>query len=164
MAVSNSVPERAAIRAELEQTRVAFHRLLDSLSEADWKRKSRNPAWTTGELMSHMAQILDFYRNCIENARRGKATVPGLPLPLLNWLNAFDTRRKARKATSAQVAQSYDANHARLLALLNTIQPHDWGLKTRSPLSPGGYLTIEAAFHGPTTHFKEHREQVMSNE
>ena len=39
---------REEIRAELEATREAYHALLESLSEEDWKRASGNPAWTVG--------------------------------------------------------------------------------------------------------------------
>ena len=44
---------RESARAEIEATRTAFHELLDSLSEADFKKKSGNGAWSNGQLMWH---------------------------------------------------------------------------------------------------------------
>ena len=43
-----------AIGAELEATRKAFHRLLASFSESDFRRQGRNPGWTNGEILTHM--------------------------------------------------------------------------------------------------------------
>lgn len=152
--------DRAGLRTELEETRVAFHRRLDSLSEAEWREKSANPAWTVGQVMSHIAQILEFYAGAVENARRGKATLPPLPLWLLDRLNALGTRFGARRATPQSVARKYDAAHARLLALLEGIREEEWAMTTRSPLSPGGFLTVETAFRSPALHLAEHAAQI----
>ncbi len=44
-------PDRGAIRNELNETRDKFNALLNSLSDAEWKVKSANPAWTVGQVM-----------------------------------------------------------------------------------------------------------------
>ena len=43
-----------SIRTELDATHTTFHRLLDSLTEADMHKQSLNPGWTNGEILAHM--------------------------------------------------------------------------------------------------------------
>jgi len=43
-----------AIRVEIEATRTAFHALSRSLSAADRLRRSKNVAWTNGEVLFHI--------------------------------------------------------------------------------------------------------------
>ena len=42
------------ILEELQDARVAFHNLLDSLSAEDFREQSLNPGWTNGEILAHM--------------------------------------------------------------------------------------------------------------
>ena len=70
-----------AIRSELEWTRATFHMLLDSLSENDLRKKSRNPAWTNGEILAHMT-----FGFIILNALLPMARLMG-PLPKMGIQN-----------------------------------------------------------------------------
>jgi hypothetical protein len=47
--------EKQASCAELVAAGAEFHRLLDTLAPEDWRRHSRNPEWTNGEILFHMA-------------------------------------------------------------------------------------------------------------
>lgn len=101
--------DREAIRNELEQTREDYHQLLRSLSDADWKTRSGNPAWKVGQLMRHLAWGAGYFPKGVEECRRGKAMNP--PTWLMNPLNMVITRVGSRGATPASVAEKYDEWH-----------------------------------------------------
>ena len=52
---SESIGRKDSLRSELEASRMAFHTLLDSLSDADLKKKSHNAPWTNKHIVVHMA-------------------------------------------------------------------------------------------------------------
>src|SRR5262245_61144284 len=83
-----TVPDKAELRAEIEDARREYHELLNSLTRADWKRKSTNPAWTIGQLMYHMALGADFTANGIESAKKGKGFNP----PMWDFVNIWGTK------------------------------------------------------------------------
>jgi hypothetical protein len=48
MPQAQQTAKQDVLRLEFEASRVAFHDLLDSLSTADFKKKSLNASWTNG--------------------------------------------------------------------------------------------------------------------
>jgi hypothetical protein len=156
---------REEIRAELEDTRQAYHALLNSLTEEDWDKTSGNPAWTVGQLMVHMTfapRMLPADVSLI----RGGGWMPKLPALLFNWSNVWMTRWAARKESLRTVGALYCAAHRRALDLLDTIQEDEWGLSREYPdWDPmlSGTVTIERLFHYLAEHFEVHAEQVRQN-
>ncbi|MGE5602843.1 MAG: maleylpyruvate isomerase N-terminal domain-containing protein, partial [Nitrososphaerales archaeon] len=69
---SQTVPDRAALRAMLEATRTAFHRLVDSAAGDKWREKSPKSAWTRGEVLVHLAWALEQLPQEVKMARQGK--------------------------------------------------------------------------------------------
>src|SRR5260370_10263607 len=55
---SSALPERAALRAQLEETRMAFHALVEALTEAQWHSKTATTAWTVCDVLTHLADGL----------------------------------------------------------------------------------------------------------
>jgi hypothetical protein len=153
---------REEIRAELEATRQAYHALLDSLSDEDWKRASGNPAWTVGQLMVHMTFAPRMLPADVGLIRRG-GWMPNLPAFLFNWSNVLMTRWSARKETIHTVGALYDAAHGNALGALETIQDEEWALGREYPdWDPllSGYVTLERLFRYLAIHFEVHEEQV----
>ena len=153
------------MRAELEATRAAFHKLLLSIPEDDWHKPSSNPAWTVGELMYHMTVAL---RMLPEDVRliRWLGWTPKLPASLFNWLNERFTRRGARNLTLKSIAEKYDSAHADVLTLMETIRDDEWDQGMDYPdWDPllSGHVTIERLFHYPALHFESHAEQIQSS-
>lgn len=154
---------RAALHAELEATRAAYQALLARVGEGDWERPSGNPAWNNRQMLYHMIMALDLLPQDIRFIRRGG--VPAPPAWLFNWLNIYYTRWRARGKDRAALAAAYDAAHARVLTLLDGIQPEEWQLAGDYPdlggNMPGGERTIEMLFHYVSQHFYEHEAEVL---
>ena len=143
------------IRAELEAARTAFHDLRGQFSAADWRRPSRNSAWTVGQMLYHMASAPGFTAGSIGMVRRGKGFNP--PGFIANRINVLLTKRSARKLNLADVGEVYDENHQKLLDLLDTVRDGEW---TKSAKFFGKMESIEDLFHGVTRHFHEHEADV----
>lgn|SRR5215208_6942982 len=149
--------DRDAIRAELEQTRRSYHELLGSLTREEWRRKSRNPAWTVGQLMWHLASGIKFSADGVERSRNGKGfNPPGL---LVNPINVLSTRIGARKATKASVTAQYDAGHAKLLVAMEAVLDADW---QKGAKFFGRYMTVEDQLRAVKQHFDEHAADIQA--
>jgi hypothetical protein len=154
-ATRTHAPDLATIRADMEATRTAYHRLLDALSDADLQRPCVISKWTIQEVFCHMALLLEqAVPMMIKQARKGTSMPKLLDTRFGHWLNYQMAVRAARKATHASIAQRYDAAHANLLRLLENVRESAWDLPTAYP--DGRPLTMETVFHVPTEHFELH--------
>jgi hypothetical protein len=153
---------RESIRVELEATRAAFHVLLASVPETQWRRPSANPAWTIGELLFHMTVALRFLPADIALIRRAR-WMPRPPAVIFNWLNVLYARWGARRAERASLARLYDEVHARAVAILGSMRDDEWD---RGVTYPGwdsylnGFVTIEKLFRYVTHHFESHAAEI----
>jgi len=152
---SARVADLAAIRADLEAARTAYHRLLDSLSDADLRRPCVISKWTIKQVLCHMALLIEqAVPMMIKQARKGKPMPRLLDTRFGHWMNYQMAVRAARKATRASVAQRYDAAHSNLLRLLENVRDGEWDLPTAYP--DGRPLTMQTIFHVPSEHFELH--------
>jgi hypothetical protein len=151
--ITTSAPDRTAICAELEATRAAFHRMVDSLSEADWHHKSSSSDWTVGEILVHLTWSLEYLPREVAQALRGKGMF-NMPKVVADPLSYLYMRWLARTATKDSVTRRYDSAMAAVIAALNDIDDKDWA-KGANFYSEGFY-SIEDLFHTPIDHFKEH--------
>ena len=81
---STAILDRTVLRRQLEDTRSAFHTVVESLNDADWYRKTNSTAWTVGEVLTHLADALAGTPEAIEHIRKGKNYLN--PPSFLNWL------------------------------------------------------------------------------
>jgi len=153
---SESLPDRQAIRDELESTRQAYHQLLDSLSDEDWRKKSGNPAWSVGQLMWHLGRGMEFFTEAVAYCRKGRA--PNPPSWLIAPGNVLLTRFGSRGATPASAAEKYDRAHKALLACLDSVQEDEWGKGVRIY---GADYTIKSTFPEVAVHYREHELDVL---
>lgn len=163
MAVQIKSP-REALRAELEDTRKAYHALLADIPDTAWEKPTANPAWNVRQMMWHMTMAPRFLPQDIKMLRNGRSFKP--PAWLFNWLNIWYTRWGSRQATKASVAAAYDVAHEEVIALLDTIRDDEWNLAGEYPdinaNLPGGQQTIADIFHYLTIHFREHEADIRS--
>lgn len=155
-ASSARIPDKEAIRDELEATRTAYHELLDSLSAEDWKQKTANPSWNVRQLMWHIAWGNSVTTQSVDRCRKGKGL--NVPDAIANPLNALWTRINSRNATPESVARQYDDVHDKILACLETINDDEWHKGARLF---GNDMTVESCFHEAKTHFDEHSADIL---
>jgi hypothetical protein len=159
---SSTLPDRTVLRAQLEEMRTAYHALMESLTDADWHRKTISTAWTVGEVMTHLADTLAEKPETIAHVRRGKNRL-NLP-PFLNWLapgiGYLLVKYSARHQTRQTILARYDQAYTALMATLDGIKDHEWNL---GALCYGeGYKTILDVCQMPMSHFQEHAAQVAT--
>ena len=162
------------IRAEFETTRTVFHALLDSLSENDLRRQSRNPGWTNGEILAHMtfgfiilnallpmARVWGHFPEWTSKLFAGLLNAFTMPF---NWINALGARFQARIFTYPRIGTVYDWVHFSLMKHIDSIQKDEWerGMHYPTRWDPNfsDFMTVEKLFHYPVVHFNFHLEQI----
>ncbi len=149
------LPDRQTIRADLETTRLAYHELLSSLTDDDWRQKSANPDLTVKEVMWHIAWATGWIARSIAAVKRGRGI--GLPQFLVDPGRKFVMRWLARRATREAAALAYDEGHEAILTELRSISDDEW---TNSAQRFGEVRTVAWHFPHVTAHFEEHAEDV----
>lgn len=165
---------KASLRGELEAARIAFHLLLDSLSDQDLARSSQNPAWTNRQIIFHM--VLGF---CLLPSLSLIGLVFGRLSPtysqifagLLNSLtrpfnviNAAGAYGGGLVFTRAGLGKTFDVVYALSLQIANHIPTKDWthGMYYPADWDPlfSSYMTLEDIFRFPVRHFYSHVKQI----
>ena len=163
--MESSLSKYEQIRAELEETRQAYYRLLDEVTEADWHLPSGNPAWTIGEMMYHITVATQNIPADIAIIRKAP-WLPNPPVRLLHLFNPPLTRWGASKYNRGRLPEKFERDHASLLSLLETIQEDEWekGRKYRAYDPPllDGFVTIEDLFHYQKYHLEQHAKDIRS--
>ena len=155
------------LRREIEDTRLAFHRLLDSLPDEAFSLPSGNPAWTIGQVLYHMSlaprfMVLDV--QMVGGQRWLYRIVPRIfPKRLFDWLNARLTRLGAGSPSRQFLAAEYDRANATILKVLESLSAEelsrhmpypDW-----DPLLTGE-VSMEYLFGYVKRHFDSHAAQI----
>src|SRR4249919_3037144 len=114
---STAIPDRTVLRRQLEDTRSSFHAVVESLTDADWYRKTNSTAWTVGEVLTHLSDALAGTPEAIEHVRQGKNYLN--PPSFLSWLGPLINRRlvkqSARSQTRVSILARYDKAHTALV-------------------------------------------------
>jgi hypothetical protein len=159
-----ALPDITALRIQLEETKTAYHRLMESLTDADWHRKTRSTAWTVGEVMTHLADTLADKPAAIADVRRGKNHL-NIP-PGLHWLGSrigyLMVKQSARRQNRQTILARYDQAYAALLATLDGIKGQEW--KLGAFCYGEGYKTIYEVCQMVVSHFQEHAAQIATQE
>ncbi len=159
---STTIADLTVVRRQLEETRSAFHALVESLTDAEWHRKTGSTAWTIGEVLTHFAEALASTPEAIAHVRQGKNY---LNLPsFLSWLGHLINRRlaqqSARRQTRTSILGRYDQAHTAMLATIEGIRDDEWG---RGAYCYGaGYKTILDLCQMLPGHFQEHAAQIAA--
>jgi DinB superfamily len=167
---------RGRIRTELEETRLQFHRLLESLTKSDWDAPSCNPAWTNGQLLFHMAFafilipplfcMIRFWSRRSRRSSHAFARALNSATPLFNWINALGPRVGARVYGRRRLGAKYDSVHIAILGKLDSVQDVEWDQGMYYPRrwdpSFGEFMTFEQLFHYPVAHFSHHQRHLSA--
>jgi hypothetical protein len=157
------IPDRTDLRRQLEETRSAFHTVVESLTDADWHRKTSSTAWTVGEVLTHLADALAGTPEAIEHVRLGKNYLN--PPSFLSWLGPLINRRlvkqSARSQTRVSILARYDKAHTVMVATVEGIQDDEWGRGAHC--FGAGYKTILDLCQTLPSHFQEHAAQIVAS-
>ena len=165
---------KETIRNELEATRAEFHELLDSLSEADFRRQSFNPGWTNGEILAHMTfgfivvdvllPMTRIWGKLPKSTSKPFAWLLNLFTRPFNWFNAFGARGQGRVFTHQRIGKIFDRVYFSLLKKIDSIKDNEWkrGMyyPTKWDSNFDEFMTLEKLFHYPVVHFNFHLEQI----
>lgn len=149
--------DRELIRARLESTRTAFHRLLETMTDDLWRSKSPVSDWTMGEILVHLTWALEQLPKEVEMARQGKGMF-NMPKWIANPGSYWLTRWEARNCNTASLRPRYDAAMDATLAALAAVPDSDWGLGAR--FYGEGFYTVANLFDTPAQHLAEHTRQA----
>ncbi len=159
-----ALPDITALRAQLEETKTAYHRLMESLTDADWHRKTLSTSWTVGEVMTHLADTLADKPAAIADVRRGKNHM-NLP-PALHWLipriGYLMVKQSARGKNRQTILARYNQAYSALLTTLDGVKDQEWNM---GAFCYGeGYKTIYGVCQMVVSHFQEHAAQIARQE
>jgi len=165
-----------AIRVEIEATRTAFHALSRSLSAADRLRRSKNVAWTNGEVLFHITfacmllpalmWLVRFFGRLPKRWSKSFAMLLNASTPLFNRINALGPHGGEWLYPGQRIDWKYDRVHVRILRLLDSMPDAELQRGMYYPDKWDGlfhpYMTLADLFVYPTTHFRFHRDQIAS--
>jgi len=89
---------------------MAFHALVESLTEAQWHSKTATTAWAVCDVLTHVADGLARLPEAMAHVRQGKnyLNLPSwLRDPLIRWLTTWS----ARDQTPESILRRYDQAH-----------------------------------------------------
>lgn len=153
--MTTTATRTSVLRAELEQTRIAFFALLDRVGEAQWHAQSPSCAWSVGEVCLHLTWALEMLPKEVDAARRGRGMF-NLPQGIGAALSYWYTRWLARGVTPSSLRARYDRAMDATLRLLDTIPEGDWA--RGADFYGEGFHSVEDLFHSPAEHFAEHAQ------
>ncbi|MCL4872379.1 MAG: maleylpyruvate isomerase N-terminal domain-containing protein [Anaerolineae bacterium] len=158
---------RDDLRREIEETRTAFHRLVDEVPEEALSRPSDNPAWTIGEVLYHMSlapRLMVADVSMITGERQAYRLLPKLiPQALFDWVNKVYTRSKGRNLSHRELIEAYDQATVKILQVLESVGKEDF---EKRAVYPGwdpllaGEVTLAQLFHYVKAHFEVHEGQI----
>jgi hypothetical protein len=152
--------DRQALRSDLESARVAYHRMMASISESQWLQKAVNSEWTWREVMQHLAWAVEQLPDEVASARQGKGmfNYPGwLANPASYWI----TRWEARNVTRESLLLRYDVAIEAVMRTLDEVPESDW-MKS-APFYGHGLYTVADLFQTPSAHLAEHTGGIVPN-
>jgi DinB superfamily len=173
-APSTAVLDRAAVRAEMEQARLDFRRLVADATPADLRRPSAGTRWTNQQLLFHMLfgylivrallVLVHVFGLLPDGASKAFARLldsARWPFDLINYLGS---RAGARIIPPSRMTAVLD--HV-IAALRKHLQRETGAALRRGMHYPttwdpffAGYMTLADIYRYPTQHFRFHQRQL----
>ena len=168
--------KREAVLSQLGAAHLSFHKLLDSLAEEDFQKRSLNPGWTNGEILAHMtfgfiiANVLlplaRVWGRLPKGSSRWFAGLLNAVTRPFNWINALGARGQGRVFTRNLIGRIFDGAYNSLLKQITSIREDEWerGMyyPTKWDANFSEFMTVEKLFHYPVIHFNFHLTQIAN--
>ena len=155
------------IEQELEETQRRFIALVESIPESDYSLPTDNPAWTVGDILSHitvgpLALALEAWM-IVHMRGLFQFGMAHFPSRLFNRVNAWFGRRRGRISRQS-LLKAYRKSHAVIRSRLRRTREEDLGQKVVYPpdfvSELAGEVTVERIFRYVTGHFDVHERQL----
>lgn len=174
---SKTNKRKESLRTELEQARLDFHALLESLDEEGWNRQSRNPAWTNGQLLFHITlgyglipvllPIVKLFGKLPPVFSRKFAALLNWSTPFFNRINAIAPCIGAWIYKLDALGRKYDKVHNTIVRRLYSTRDEEWRLGMHPPVKwdPSRFdefMRLEDFFRYPVLHFRHHKAQFVA--
>ena len=153
-------PQFIQARDQLEQTRLAFLKLLEAISDSDWDRPVQDERWTVKQEMTHVIQVMKAVQGAVDRAVTGRrfSFLSAVPTIARNVINGhLIVPIMAKEATQDSVARAYQEAHEMLLATLEGLPEEAW---SRSTSFPRRHRSVEELANRPVEHFDEHMVHI----
>lgn len=147
------LPDREALRAELEATQNAVQHWLATLTDDEWRRKAVTSAWTVAEVFVHLTSALEYLPAEVASAKLGRGMF-NYPKFVADTYSYWSTRLEARRVTRPALAQRYAAAMAKALQALDAVHDGEWS--AGADFYGEGYYTVADLFRTPAQHLAEH--------
>ena len=169
-----AAPDRAALRAEMDQARHDFRRLIGDATPAELRRPSDGTKWTNQQLLFHMLLgylivrallvIVHVFGHLPDGASKAFARLldsAHKPFDLINYLGSC---AGARIITPRRMPGTLD----RVIAALHRHLEREpdpalrRGMHYPTTWDPffAGHMTLAGIYHYPTQHYDFHRRQL----
>ncbi len=155
------------IQQEMEETRVRFLALLNSIPESDYSLPTDNPAWVVGDILHHItlgprALAMEIWMTL---HMRGlfEFGMKIFPSKLFNRINEKFAQRGERVSRQS-LTKAYGKSHAAIRSRLRRTREEDF---IKSVVYPAGFvsdlageITVEHLFRYVKKHFEAHAIQT----
>jgi hypothetical protein len=155
------ISRQDAICRELRSAQAAFQKLVRSIPETEWKKKSPTSEWTIGQVFIHLTWALEYLPKEVESARKGKGMF-NMPKKVSDFFSYWYMVWLARKAAPENVIDRYNAAMDQTIRLVETVRDEEWALG--ADFYGEGFHSIEDLFHVPPRHLAEHTTGIIQED
>jgi len=165
---------RQRVHTELDEARIAFHRLVAGATDTELRSASDGTRWTNEELLFHMLLGYLIIRPLLVLARIFSRLPPGASrrfttllssaTPVFDEVNYYGSRVGARVVSRRRMPAMFDRVVASLHRRLAAETEADLRRGMRYPVRWDPFfkefMTVADLYHYPTQHFSFHRRQL----
>ena len=162
------------LSAQLNEARIEFHVLLNSLTEQDFQRKSLNPGWTNGEILAHITfgfiilnvllPLARIWGTLPKDSSKWFAWSLNAATGPFNWINELGARGQGKVFTHRRIGKIFDRACFSLSKKIDSIKDHEWDrgmyYPTKWDANFDEFMTLEKLFYYPIVHFNFHKRQI----
>lgn len=157
MTLTSPQPDVAALRSALSEADAAFGALAVRVGREHWDAREAGAPWSAGRTLTHILLIHEFVPKLVAKACRGQGAFNYLPW-LVDQVNVLAAQWAGSRTDAERVAARHQRVTAATLAVIDTLEPDDWGRAARF-FSRCDY-TVERLVRLPVSHFAEHAPAI----
>lgn len=159
---------------DYEYARKEFHKLINSLSSGDLRKRSHNPGWTNGEILFHILlgfivvhllfPLVMLFGKLPKSWSKIFSGILNASTPVFNVLNAIGARIGGRLLSKKSLEEKFDWVISKILNKLNKLESQEFDRGMYFPDKWDDlfkeFMTIRELFSYPIKHFKFHLKQI----